>query len=305
MSEPVIYTIPEEYYGGRAPKGKKQVSAPVTTSPAAVEEKSSGKKSKKKIVIVAIIFLFVLTIAGAAWYFTRPLRVKPASPKETPALEVPSVPEVPEAPAAPPAPEVPVPAVVPTPPPPPPAPPFYEDTDRDGLTNAEETLYHGGKTQPDTDSDGFLDGHEVANLYNPSGNAPERLEAAGFARRFEDNASAYALLYPSTWTVSADPSARSVEFVPAEGGDRITVKVFDNPEARSLRDWVVATYGGTLADWTTNKSGIPGITVQGDRQRQGLFAGPQVFYVIEYLKSEEGAAYNTTFEMMLNSFITL
>ena len=43
------------------------------------------------------------------------------------------------------------------------------DSDNDGLFNNEETRYGCDINNPDTDGDGFLDGDEVKNGYNPAG----------------------------------------------------------------------------------------------------------------------------------------
>lgn len=42
-----------------------------------------------------------------------------------------------------------------------------EDTDGDGLPNDLELIYHTDETNPDTDGDGYQDGEEVRNGYNP------------------------------------------------------------------------------------------------------------------------------------------
>lgn len=44
-----------------------------------------------------------------------------------------------------------------------------EDGDKDGLTNQEELFYGTDINNPDTDGDGFSDGDEVKNGYNPNG----------------------------------------------------------------------------------------------------------------------------------------
>lgn len=44
-----------------------------------------------------------------------------------------------------------------------------DDTDDDGLTNAEETKYKTDPLNDDSDDDGFLDGEEVKNGFNPNG----------------------------------------------------------------------------------------------------------------------------------------
>lgn len=43
------------------------------------------------------------------------------------------------------------------------------DDDKDGLTNKEELLYKTDHLNPDTDGDGYIDGDEVKNGYNPNG----------------------------------------------------------------------------------------------------------------------------------------
>ena len=52
--------------------------------------------------------------------------------------------------------------------------PLSEDTDGDGLSDAEEARYGADPNNPDTDGDGFSDGEEVRNGYNPAG--PGQLE---------------------------------------------------------------------------------------------------------------------------------
>lgn len=46
---------------------------------------------------------------------------------------------------------------------------FNEDTDGDGLTYREEKQYGTDPENPDTDADGYPDGEEVKNGYNPLG----------------------------------------------------------------------------------------------------------------------------------------
>jgi hypothetical protein len=44
-----------------------------------------------------------------------------------------------------------------------------QDTDDDGLTDELETLFGTDPANPDTDGDGYKDGEEVENGYNPLG----------------------------------------------------------------------------------------------------------------------------------------
>jgi len=49
---------------------------------------------------------------------------------------------------------------------------IFQDTDQDGLTNDEETLYGTNPQNPDTDGDGYSDGAEVRSGYDPLKPAP-------------------------------------------------------------------------------------------------------------------------------------
>ncbi len=51
------------------------------------------------------------------------------------------------------------------------------DTDNDGLSNYEEIyIYHTDPNNPDTDGDGYTDGDEVKNGYDPNKNGDDKLE---------------------------------------------------------------------------------------------------------------------------------
>ncbi len=50
-----------------------------------------------------------------------------------------------------------------------------QDTDKDGLTNREESVWNTDFENPDTDKDGFLDGEEVASGHDPTVPSPNDL----------------------------------------------------------------------------------------------------------------------------------
>lgn len=54
-----------------------------------------------------------------------------------------------------------------------PLPPLEDDTDHDGLTNAEESYWNTDFQNSDTDSDGYLDGEEVAAGHDPTIPSPD------------------------------------------------------------------------------------------------------------------------------------
>lgn len=294
MAEPIIHVIPEAYYGGAVPKKvlHKEISSSAGSSAASP---SSSKPSRNKwIFIAAIGGAFLIVVAGSIWYFTRGLRTTPSAPSpqiETPpAIVEPPVVEVPPIPT-PPEPQLPV------------EPSPSSDADNDGLTQAEEGIYGSQVTVPDTDSDGFLDGHELVNLYNPSGIAPERLEATGFVTRFKHSTYSYELLYPKAWQLLPDASARELSFQSATG-ESIAISVIDNPEHLTARAYGASSAPqATITDWTTNKANLTGVLIEETNQLRGVYSAGDFLYVAHYsISSQGGAAYRRTFEMILNSF---
>lgn len=303
MSEPIIHVIPDAYYGGAAPKKV----APEAYREGGVEKTKAVKKVSKKLLFIVITsVLFILVVGGAAWYFTRGSRPSTPTPAPPAAAPEPTPPPVPE-PTPPPTEDPPA-----TPPTeePAPAPQIQpsEDSDSDGLSLAEETLYGSQPTIPDTDNDGFLDGHELFHLYNPAGNAPERLADAGFVKSFSNAAPyAYEVLLPISW--QASPSAEGPVAILIN--DANSARIFDigvvaNTQGLSLEEWHRSQSPGAPSSnefsvWSTNKSGLQGLL--SSDSTAGYFAKGNFIYAIRFAGIEDNIrTYKRTFEMMLNSF---
>lgn len=309
MSELVIHVIPEAYWGGRGPKTTRRKDA--SSTPGMATTSLPGRKiSPRALFLIIISIAFLAVVAIAAWYFTKPLRAPsanlqpvvevPAELTETPQEQTPIPPEE-ELAELPPVPTLEPTQQIPE------APSPLEDTDRDGLSNAEEIFYHSGQTQPDTDKDGFLDGHEVINLYNPSGNAPERLEEAGLAQRFVNQEGGYRLLIPVEWTAQTTVGSTTISIIDQGGQAVFKVDINDNPQGVNLEEWYkgLSESGQTqVTAWTTNKSGLRGIL--GGNRISGYFAkGNNIVFALEYAFGSSPGPYHSTFEMMLNSFTIL
>lgn len=300
MADPAIYVIPDEYYGGAIPKksaAKTEASSGMAVSAPAFP---SRRISPKLFFFGAVGLLFLMVVGGAIWYFTRGLRpLAPAPSVATAPVKEELVPPITE--SAPPASEE-TPVSTEAAAPAPGLASLSSDTDSDGLSEIEETLYGGQTTIPDTDGDGFLDGHEVVNLYNPSGIAPERLEAAGFVTRFAHATYAYEVLYPKGWPTLPASSARDISFQSATG-ESIAIAVVDNPEGLTLRDFArQSAPDARISDWTANKASVDGILLEESGQLRVMFSAKGLIYVFGYvLPSDSGAAYRRTLEMMANS----
>lgn len=307
-----IKVMPEQFYF-------KKMKAPT----------AEGGKNKKLILVIAILVIVLGLMAGAAYLFTQSLKkgaAKPSTtPVATPTQPSTNVPPVNVAPANVPV-NTPPPAVCgngtcetgensatcaadcPAPPPPPPAEPavipLATDTDKDGLTDVEEALYGTNPNNPDTDGDGYADGLELINLYNPTGFAPQKIEETNLVKIYTNPSYHYTIFYPTSWLVRAlDETNGEVMFTSATG-EFIEVLAEDNKDNLPLLDWYLAEAPGTSpADVgaVTTKSGLLGI-----KSPDGLTAYFSVggkIYVISYnigVKTELN--YKSTFEMMVKSF---
>lgn len=112
----------------------------------------------RRLIIGILVVLIVGVIGGTAYFVIQRLR----GPAPVPTAQVTSGPLT-EAPAGPQQ------VARPT-----------DDDDSDGLNNADEALWGTNPANPDTDADGFLDGQEVANNFNPTIPSPNDKLPEGF-----------------------------------------------------------------------------------------------------------------------------
>lgn len=299
-----IKTMPEQFYF-------KKIKMP----------KGEGGGPKSTLIIVMVMVVLAL-MAGAAYLFTQSLVGKPkTTPQPTNANVAVNVPaNVPTN----------IPVNVPPaqicgngicetgetsttcaadcpalPPPPTPAPlPMGPDIDKDGLTDTEETLYSADSAKADTDSDGYPDGLELINLYNPIGVAPQKLEETNLVKIYTNQAHQYSIFYPASWSARAlDETQREIMFT-STTGEFMQVIVEDNPTRTPLMDWYLAEAPGTNpaeVGTAATKNGLIGI-----KSPDGLtayFVSGDKIYAISYnvgIKTELN--YKSTFEMMVKSF---
>lgn len=118
------------------------------------------------------------------------------------------------------------------------------DADADALTDREEEALGTDSLSWDTDSDGYYDGQEVANLYNPSGFAPVKIIDSGLVRDYVNPVWQYRVYYPMEWEVGvADPGGDQVVF----GGlsdEFVEVRSFKKDQADSFDVWFAKTVSG-------------------------------------------------------------
>lgn len=312
-----IKVMPEEFYFKKV-----KIKSP--------EEEGGGPGSKSKTIWIILVAVLVIGLmAGAAYLFTQSLKKESQKPAEKPEANVNANVVINEPVNVPPANEnipvnnTPVPlcgnGICETgedsascsadcpPPPPPPTPAeltLATDTDKDGLSDTEEALYTTDYAKSDTDSDGYQDGLELVNLYNPTGFAPEKIEETALVKIYSNPAFKYSIFYPTSWLPrSLDESNRETMFT-STTGEFIQVIVEDNAGRLPLLDWYLAEVPGTSpveVGTAATKGGLLGV-----KSPDGLtvyFASDDKIYAISYnigVKTELN--YKSTFEMIMKSF---
>lgn len=304
--EPKIFAMPEKFLGV-LPGNKVSGTAPPKSAPA--PEVQAPKKRRKIPLIPAIVGgIFVVSFIGAAIYFyvfpkTKKVAQIPVPPKEDKIPQAPSIAEeIPETETM--ATTTEETSATST--------PIEEegvhsglDSDGDGLTDAEEDVFGSSVSDPDTDRDGFLDGHEVFHLYNPAGTSPEKLIDTGAVNNYKNEADKYQIYYPKNWTIGGLGSGgRDGTIINSGTGEFISIIVEENPEHLPIISWYLEQAPGVKAgeiQTFVTKNGLDGVkSLDGF---SAYFTTNGVVYVISYnIGTKIEINYKRTFEMMLNSF---
>ncbi|HTK60446.1 MAG TPA: hypothetical protein VL283_04585 [Candidatus Baltobacteraceae bacterium] len=302
----MIYTIPDQFYG-LAAKAQlpREIAAPapaapgVPAAPTAPVPLPAEKKGSNVWVLIPIAAVLLLGGIGfGIWMLMKPK--KPAAPA-APTVTLPQPQPQPE-PEPEPQPE-PEPATTTQEVPPP---SLSDDTDGDGLTNAEETLFGTDAAKADSDDDGFSDSVEVTNLYNPAGFRPTKLIEAGLVKEYVSTRKPFAALYPSKWSFrdsDAGFEGTMLLIVSSDVGDaRFTVEDGGDLGGQSLLDAYLTRNPGASPSQTqsfTTKSGLEGV-----RSSDGMTAYIALDGGFLIVRHEAGgqALYASTFTMFLNSF---
>lgn len=241
-----IYTMPMDYY-----LGSKTVSATKGSTANIPQQGMSGpsvggSKNAKKVIVIIILALVVLASVGLLYWSSRPT---------TPAVQPPVATQPP--PAIPPTPPVvvtpPVVEEVVTPPAADttkPAASAFDptmiratslslmgslDTDKDNLTDTEETALGTDPASSDTDKDGYKDGQEVNNFYSPKDSGAVKLNALTMLKSYENTQFGYKFIYPAAWTIT-DSSPENI-IINADQDEFINILVQTKKADQTLEDW--------------------------------------------------------------------
>jgi hypothetical protein len=333
-----VQTIPADFYGGVNPVVKfkrveKEVLLPggeekpkLTPAEKKIFDKSTATGSgaflhpvniltNKKYATIFGSLLFAAIAAGVSVYYylqirQQPKTISPPLPKisvETPAVQAPAVAETTTE-------QIVAPTTTASPPVLAEAPIEFPsslwgdspDLDKDNLTDAAEELFGTDPSKPDTDEDGYNDGHEVFYLYNPAGKEPEKLIDSRRAQDYNNPVFGYRVFYPSGWAVgNVDESYRDVLFS-AITGENIEVRAFDRLPNQTFDDWFAKWAPNeqyqNLSDWQTK------FREKGKNRADNLvyyFMDDRHFYAMVYHTTDSSAVnYRSVIVMMARSFRT-
>lgn len=308
----VVHAMPKEYQGGIipawskastvenkklevkmvAPVEKQKVEAPKPVVPVKKEalptsKKTSGSK-RRVLIIVGAAVLVVMLIAATIVVLADKLSNKKEA--EVPVVTVPE----------------PVTPVVtgPTPEPFKLEPVAGRDTDSDGLSDIEERMFGSNTRLPDTDRDGFLDGNEVFNQYDPLRTSPAKLLERYVVKKFEDASIGWTFLYPSLWgvAVKSDEAGKMSVLVTIASGEIMEFSAESKTNSElTLEDYV---NGETDFEFTKTKSGLPMATEQ-SQMKTYIDLGDDVLAASYSLNGKNTIDFVSSFQMILNSITAL
>lgn len=180
-------------------------------------------------------------------------------------------------------------------------PPDGLDLDSDGLTDTEEALYGSNPQLADTDSDGYLDGNELFNLYAPTIKAPASM-LNQLSVQTVSSTIGWQVLAPSAWTVERKTESTDV-LLRAPSGEVFVVAMSSAIGQQDIRSWIASTRG-----WRTDQI----IALQSNKYGLTFFLGPdrltayvpwdgRVLTISYQLGAQVFVNYRTTFGMIINA----
>ncbi len=196
-----------------------------------------------------------------------------------------------------------------TPPPPPPPTSNNFDQDADDLSAEEELIFGTNSNDEDTDNDGYKDGTEIVNLYNPL-LSNQALIHSSLIVQYSNQTVKYVLLKPKNWLSQAvEANDLEIMFTPDSGtGDFMNISAEVAAANQTLQAWAQSKAGtNTLSALSLGKDAkITALEMQ-DSDEHTVFAKVNNHFIkFSYHIDTAGSPYfANTFLMMLNSFSLL
>jgi len=177
------------------------------------------------------------------------------------------------------------------------------DSDQDGLTDKEEALLGTSPLTPDSDSDGYFDGAEFRNLYDPAGKG--KLVDNQAISLYQNKTFNYSLLYPQAWQTSTNGGDDSVMFK-TDDNQFIQAITQPNVNKQTLDAWFIDQLGVSSINESDR---VDETTWQGIKSPDGLtlyLMDSRQNYIFTLSYNLGGGSildYTDIFETMIKSFI--
>ena len=181
--------------------------------------------------------------------------------------------------------------------------PSAPDQDDDGLTAAEESIYGTNSEISDSDGDGYSDGSELLNGYDPT--KPSTILASSSLFSSYVN-SRFNIIYPTGWTVrQEDDEGNQVLFL-SSTGEFIEVMILPNVKNLSISNWYQEQFPDIDIKETTNVSlnGFNGLR-HPDNQSYYLVRNgdtSQIYLLTYNTGNFTSTNFMTTFQVMAKNF---
>jgi len=179
-----------------------------------------------------------------------------------------------------------------------------QDTDKDGLTLAEEQSFRTKPDQADTDGDGFKDGEELKNLYSPINGSGAMLNVSGLIKVYTNGEWLYKVWYPQDWIERSLSAVNDQEIIfTSPQSDNITISVESNSLNDDIETWFLARNLGV----SKNSLRIEQVAgMKAIRSADGLsiyFTDSEVIFSVVYQVAATGPVkYPNVLFLMLKTF---
>ncbi len=118
------------------------------------------------------------------------------------------------------------------------------DLDADLLSDEEELLLGTDPSVWDSDGDGYYDGQELFNLYNPLGFTPVRLISSGIVAEYLGTPNAYHIYYPIRWQARTVNGTDDHLLVSSPNGEYVEIRKVQREITDSFTDWFAKNVAG-------------------------------------------------------------
>lgn len=187
------------------------------------------------------------------------------------------------------------------------------DADTDQLTDVEERLYGTDASKPDTDEDGFLDGSELTNGYDPLRKDGARLDGSSLVHEYVNQQHNFKVNYPSSWIADKVNQMNREILITSATGEFVSISIEDNPKKLGALEWGTTVLGQNneeaLLFQAETLSGI-NVAVSADRRvvilvksdDAGSVTEPLVYTLRYNFNTQSVFSFDSTFAMMVKSF---